>query len=153
FRVVDHYAGHQIETLTDGIHTPVTLAASNIGGNLPGIIAGTDGNDFLDGEGGDDFLYGNGGNDELLGGPGYALLDGGAGNDILYGGPGDDTLTGGTGRDVFVFAPSDAGNDVITDFESKGNAGTGGPRDDPGPGDVIDLSAFHTSFRALDNNH
>jgi Ca2+-binding RTX toxin-like protein len=43
-------------------------------------------------------------------------LNGGAGNDRIEGGSGDDRLYGGPGADTFVFG-SQAGNDVITDFQ------------------------------------
>jgi serralysin len=179
FRIVDHFAGHPIENLLDATHG-VVLATSTVGGNASGIIAGTDRNDLLDGRGGDDLLYGNEGNDDLLGGSGNDLIDGGAGNDVLNGESGDDTMIGGLGRDVFVVAPTFAdggscGNDVIVDFSpglslpghaashQGGWVGGGGYAIDAPAlpsagkaldpnGDVIDLTAFDTSFRALDAN-
>ena len=107
------------------------------GGDAAGIIAGTDDDETLDGRGGDDLLYGNKGRDTLLGGDGDDLLDGGKGKDVLVGGQGADTLIGGQGADTFVFAPG-SGHDVIRDF-GDGN-------------DQIDLTAFHTTFTALDDN-
>lgn len=70
---------------------------------------GTDGNDRLVGAGGHDTLDGRGGND---------VLRGLAGNDVLKGGSGDDTYTGGPGADRFVFAPSESGDKIITDFQN-----------------------------------
>jgi serralysin len=159
FRIIDHFAGHPIENLLDATHG-VVLATSTVGGNASGIIAGTDRNNLLDGRGGDDLLYGNEGNDDLLGGAGNDLIDGGAGNDVLNGESGDDTMIGGPGRDTFVFAPTSAdggacGNDLVADFASGlarlGAQGRPGESFDP-KGDVIDLTAFHTSFRAVDTN-
>ena len=142
--IIDQFNGHPIETLVDSHGISLVLATSMTGGDLGGIIGGTDGDDVIDGRGGDDYLYGGKGNDHLLGGTGDDHLDGGQGRDVLDGGPGNDILTGGSGHDVFVFAPASpnfpgSGNDVITDFQ----AGK----------DRIDLTAFHTSFRALDDNH
>ena len=143
FTIVNHFAGDAIEFVQDATGTKV-MATSLIGGDLPGIIAGSDSDETMNGNGGDDILYGNGGNDTLLGGADNDVLDGGKGNDILDGGSGDDTLTGGKGHDTFVFAPlgSDGlpgGNDVITDF-------THGQ-------DRIDLTAFHTSIGELFGGH
>ena len=118
----------------------MVIATGLLGADLPGIISGTSGDDFMDGRGGDDFLFGNGGNDHMLGGTGNDRLDGGEGNDVLDGGPGDDILTGGKGHDTFVFAPMTrntpgSGNDVVTDFVHGQ--------------DHLDLRAFDTSFRDL----
>jgi Ca2+-binding RTX toxin-like protein len=84
-------------------------------------IYGGTGDDFLFGEGGDDILDGGQDADQLRGGDGNDQLFGGAGDDVLLGGDGelqqgDDTLTGGSGSDRFYFW-TDAGNDVVTDFE------------------------------------
>jgi Ca2+-binding RTX toxin-like protein len=117
FRVVDHFAGHAIENVTDSSNNTMVLSTSSVGGSLPGIIGGTDGNDTLGGRGGDDILFGNKGKDTLLGGEGNDHLDGGKDNDRLEGGPGDDNLTGGWGHDTFVFGPA-PGNDVVTDFSN-----------------------------------
>jgi Ca2+-binding RTX toxin-like protein len=140
FTVVNQFAGSPIETVVDASGKSMVLATGFLGGDLPGIISGTSGDDFMDGRGGDDFLFGNGGNDHMLGGTGNDRLDGGEGNDVLDGGPGDDILTGGKGHDTFVFAPMTrntpgSGNDVVTDFVHGQ--------------DHLDLRAFDTSFRAL----
>jgi Ca2+-binding RTX toxin-like protein len=97
FRIVDHFNGHQIETLITVDGQSMVLAAGLTGGNGSGIIAGGKGAETLDGRGGDDFLYGNNGNDRLIGGDG------------------NDRLTGGHGGDTFVFGPG-FGHDVVTDF-------------------------------------
>ena len=104
------------------------LANGLIGGDLPGIISGSQASEVMDGKGGDDLLYGGGGNDTLLGGLGNDLLDGGNGRDILDGGAGDDVLTGGRGSDTFVFRPG-FGHDTITDFSIFE--------------DRLDISGFH----------
>jgi Ca2+-binding RTX toxin-like protein len=138
--IVNHFAGDPIESLVDAQGHTLVLATGLTGGNLPGIISGSDADDTMDGRGGDDYLFGNGGNDHLLGGADNDVLDGGDGNDILAGGSGNDILTGGKGNDTFVFAPVESdglpgGNDVITDFVSGQ--------------DRIDLTAFNTTLDAL----
>ena len=138
FSVVNHFVGSAIESAGDiATGNVVTLAVGLTGGDAPGIIAGTGKGETLDGRGGNDFLYGNGGKDTLLGGEGNDLLDGGRGKDVLIGGNGNDILTGGKDDDTFVFAPG-SGHDVVRDFE-KGD-------------DRIDLTAFDTSFRKLDDD-
>ena len=139
FTVVNHFAGGQVENAQDAFTgRVVTLAVGLTGGDASEIIAGTDKGETLDGRGGNDLLYGNGGKDTLLGGEGDDLLDGGQGKDVLEGGNGNDTLFGGKGDDTFVFA-CNSGNDVIKDFD-KGQ-------------DQIDLAAFNTTFRSLDDDH
>ena len=96
-RIVDHFNGHAVENIVDANGNSMVLATGLIGGGVPGIITGTNGNDLLDGKGGDDFLFG------------------GRGDDRLIGGDGNDRLTGGKGHDTFVFAPG-FGHDVVTDF-------------------------------------
>jgi Ca2+-binding RTX toxin-like protein len=66
--------------------------------------------------------------DLLIGGAGNDILVGGAGDDVLIGGAGDDTMTGGAGSDTFMWRAGDDGNDVITDFSTKGKV------------DVLDLA-------------
>ena len=138
FTVIGHFSGFAIESARD-ITTGrvVALAVGLTGGDAPGIIAGTKGDETLDGRGGDDLLYGFAGDDRLLGGTGQDFLDGGKGKDVLIGGEGADVLIGGAGNDVFVFDQA-SGHDVIRDF------GDGHDR--------IDLTAFHSSFRSLDDN-
>jgi serralysin len=144
FTVASFYSGtNAIETIVDAHGTKV-MSTSLVGGNLSGIIAGTDGGETLEGRGGDDILFGNGGKDILLGGADNDVLDGGKGNDILNGGSGNDILTGGKGNDMFVFTPVDtdglsAGNDVITDFVHGE--------------DKIDLTAFNTNLSELFGDH
>ncbi len=123
----NHFTTGQVELLQVGSRTYV-LANGLIGGDLPGIISGSQASEVMDGKGGDDILYGNNGNDTLLGGLGNDLLDGGNGRDILDGGAGDDILTGGNGGDTFVFKPG-SGHDTITDFSIFT--------------DRIDFSGFH----------
>ncbi len=126
-RIDDHFTTGTIESLQVGGKTFV-LANGLIGGDLPGIISGSDGSETMDGKGGDDILYANNGNDRLLGGLGNDLLDGGNGRDVLDGGAGDDILTGGRGDDTFVFKPG-SGHDTITDFSLFE--------------DHLDISGFH----------
>jgi Ca2+-binding RTX toxin-like protein len=97
FRIVDHFNGHQIETIATPDGQSMVLANGLVGGNGSGIIGGTHQGETLDGRGGDDFLFaGNGG-------------------DRLIGGDGDDRLSGGHGPDTFVFGPG-FGHDIVTDF-------------------------------------
>jgi Ca2+-binding RTX toxin-like protein len=98
------------------------------------LLAGTRGNDRLNGDSGGeiltsyagkDVLQGKGGADVLKGGTGSDILDGGNGRDVLFGGSGRDNLKGGSGKDVFVFASrteagSGSNRDVIVDF-SRGS--------------------------------
>jgi Ca2+-binding RTX toxin-like protein len=133
--IVDHFTTGTVESLTAN-GTTVVLATGLIGAGAAGIITGTNKSETLDGGGGDDLLYAGKGNDILIGGEGHDLLDGGKGGDRLDGGAGDDILFGGKGNDVFVFAPG-CGNDTIQDFDKH---------------DRIDLSAFDTSFRSLDDD-
>ncbi|MGA7487368.1 MAG: hypothetical protein WBW74_10600 [Xanthobacteraceae bacterium] len=172
FRIVDHFNGHQIETIVArDTGQSMVLANGLVGGDGSGIIAGGKGAETLDGRGGDDFLYGNDGNDQLLGGTGNDHLFGGAGrdaldgqdgDDILDGGAGSDRLIGGAGRDTFVVAPlaasghgegHDHDHDALHFGALPDRGGPGAGRDvieDFTRGqDRIDLTAFHTSFAAL----
>jgi Ca2+-binding RTX toxin-like protein len=96
-RIVNHFAGQQVENIVDANHNSMVLATGTTGGNSPGIIAAGNGGETLDGKGGDDFLFGGNGSDRLIGGDG------------------NDRLTGGNGQDTFVFGPG-FGHDTITDF-------------------------------------
>ena len=95
------------------------------GGEAADVMYGGDGNDSMLGWVANDLLFGNSGND---------YLNGQSGEDTLNGGWGDDVLTGGTEADVFAFVIK-SGDDVITDFENNA--------------DLIDLSAFNTTFGAM----
>lgn len=107
------------------------------GGGGRDVLFGEDGDDVLNGGGGADDLFGGddndrlrggGGADGLAGGAGVDELDGGEGDDFLDGGLGADELRGGAGADRFFFAPGQAEDDAIEDFEQGA--------------DRIDLSAF-----------
>ena len=125
--VDNHFTTGTVESLQVGSRTYV-LANGLIGGDLPGIISGSNDSETMDGKGGDDILFGNNGNDTLLGGLGNDQLDGGNGRDVLDGGADDDILTGGRGGDTFVFKPG-FGHDTITDFSIFE--------------DRLDISGFH----------
>lgn len=89
----------------DGSSTGLDIAGTagndNLqGGNLDDTIRGGDGNDYLIGNAGADKLYGDAGNDQLSGRDGNDRLDGGEGNDNLYGEEGNDELLGGAGNDI-----------------------------------------------------
>ena len=95
--------------------------------------------DYLVGTASSESLSGGAGNDRLIGLGADDTLDGGADNDRLVGGEGNDSLTGGIGDDTFVFAASETGADIITDF----TAGAGSD-------DVMEFSvATFASFAAL----
>jgi len=103
------------------------------------IDAGNGNNVIFAGAGNDNITTGNG-DDVIYGGAGGDNVSAGAGNDTIYAGAGDasqmTSLTGGAGNDTFVFA-ADGGVSTISDF--------GGSNGD----DVIDLTAFNTSFDNL----
>lgn len=102
-----------------------TAAVGSVVVNNSGTLNG----DVLLGSGADTYDGSQGTvNGSILGGEGADELIGGSGADRLVGGLGDDTLTGNGGADTFVFAPTDLGADVITDFQD----GT----------DLLDVSAF-----------
>ena len=114
------------------------------GGDGLDVIRGGAGNDRIGAGTAADTVYGGAGDDEIIawtgddlvfGNDGRDTLNGGEGADTLDGGWGDDTVTGGSGADVFVVIRN-AGDDIVTDFEN----GT----------DLIDLTAFNTTFGALD---
>jgi Ca2+-binding RTX toxin-like protein len=175
FRIVDHFNGHQIESIATPDGQSMVLANGLVGGNGSGIIAGGKGAQTLDGRGGDDRLYGNDGNDRLLGGTGNDRLYGGAGRDVLDGqdgddtldgGPGSDRLIGGAGRDIFVVTPGAATGHGGEDDDDRDTLHFGALADRDGPGagrdviedftrgeDRIDLTAFHTSFAELTGGH
>lgn len=88
-------------------------------------MAGTSGQDVIDGSADpddiagleeDDKLYGHGGDDTLYGDEGDDSLSGGEGDDLLDGGTGDDTVWGAGGADTVVFRDG-YGHDVIMDFD------------------------------------
>ncbi|QUS56811.1 calcium-binding protein [Pseudovibrio brasiliensis] len=90
-------------------------------------LAGTLGDDVIDGQGGDDDIVGYSGDDHLIGGAGNDTLDGAEGNDHLEGGTGDDTLKGWTGNNIL-----DGGDGNDTFFSTTDGEDTiiGGSGDD-----------------------
>jgi Ca2+-binding RTX toxin-like protein len=90
-------------------------------------LAGTLGDDVIDGQGGDDDIVGYSGNDHLIGGAGNDTLDGAEGNDHLEGGTGNDTLKGSIGNNIL-----DGGDGNDTFFSSTDGEDTiiGGSGDD-----------------------
>ncbi len=72
------------------------------GGSGNDKLKGRGGDDVLDGGDGDDYLKGGSGNDRLSGGSGNDKLKGGKGDDVLEGGDGDDYLKGESGRDILI---------------------------------------------------
>ena len=105
------------------------------GGARGDIIFGGAGQDIVSGDGGIDFLRGGRGADIVSGGRGADIVQGNAGNDIVSGGAGNDFVRGGGGADRFVIELG-AEIDLLRDFRRA-------------EGDVVDLSAFDTSFDEL----
>lgn len=75
------------------------------------------------------------GNTTAMGNSGVNFIYGNSGNNVLDGGGGNDALYGGTGADRFVFTVG-GGNDTVSDFSHA-------------QGDLLDVTAFNTSFGAL----
>ncbi len=97
------------------------------GGEGADLLTGEAGNDRLEGAGGDDRILGGDGHDILAGGAGDDRLEGGGDNDILDGGAGNDRLFGGAGQDQLA---GGAGDDIL-------DGGPGIDRLSGGPGDDI----------------
>jgi Ca2+-binding RTX toxin-like protein len=92
---------------------------------LPTYVAGTRGNDNLNGDAannllqggmGEDNLHGLAGNDNIQGNQGNDSLYGGDGSDVLTGGTGDDYLSGDEGADSYHFSLGD-GQDTIYNYQ------------------------------------
>jgi hypothetical protein len=88
----------------------VTNVEGAVGGEGDDRIAGTDGDNWLDGRGGDDVIVARGGADRLSGQAGDDTLDGGAGDDRLEGEAGRNRLAGGEGDDELL---PDGGRGVV----------------------------------------
>lgn len=90
-------------THTKGWSITGTLAAD--------VVVGSSGNDSLGSPiaTADQIIHGLDGNDSITGGSGH---------DWIVGGRGIDILEGGAGSDTFHYGFSDAGADIITDFEN-----------------------------------
>lgn len=124
------------------------------------LIAGTQGNDTLNGAAGSDTLYGRMGDDRIVagagddsvfggagtddlnagdgadvvrGGSGADRADGGAAEDMIFGGLGTDQLSGGTGDDV-IFGNADADTISGGSGEDMLDGGAGEDRLDGGQG-------------------
>ncbi|MGL3609185.1 calcium-binding protein [Rhizobium sp. G187] len=112
----------------------ISVLPETQGGSALTLIAGTDGDDILngidiserfDGKAGDDVIHAGGGDDRLEGGAGNDVLDAGAGNDIVNGGDGDDRLDGSEGNDTLNGGAgvdtvrAGHGNDRITDGDGS----------------------------------
>jgi Ca2+-binding RTX toxin-like protein len=93
-------------------------------GRGPTVLIGGAGDDKLKGGTGNNIIIGGAGNDELEGGCGDDLLMGGDGKDTLKGGAGDDYLLGGDGNDLLL---GESGNDTMWGGEGndllKGESG------------------------------
>lgn len=80
------------------------------GGSGPNTLAGNDGNDIILGGASDDVLVGGDDQDVLFGNDGADDLTGGEGDDELHGGDGPDTISTGNGSNL---AYGDAGKDTL----------------------------------------
>ena len=94
------------------------LVVTGVGNDT--VFSGT-GKDTIQGGDNDDLLSGGAGKDLISGGSGNDIIVAGGGNDIIGGDYGDDILSGGAGKDTFQFK-ANAGNDIITDFQSGKDA-------------------------------
>ncbi|MCS0597987.1 DUF4214 domain-containing protein [Massilia agri] len=84
-----------------GLEIAGTAGNDNLqGGHLDDTIRAGDGNDTLTGNAGADKLYGDAGDDQLSGRDGNDRLEGDDGKDYLYGEEGNDELLGGAGNDI-----------------------------------------------------
>ncbi|BCD96841.1 calcium-binding protein [Marinagarivorans cellulosilyticus] len=108
-----------------GIHFPdETIWTSDFIWSM--LLAGTEGNNTIDGSLDDDVINGASGDDTLRGGAGDDALHGDAGNDTLSGEDGADTLNGGIGKDTLTGGND---NDVLNGEEGADNL-SGGNGDD-----------------------
>ncbi|MCG8049254.1 MAG: cadherin-like domain-containing protein [Candidatus Thiodiazotropha taylori] len=121
YTLTDGFGGSDTGTVNITIDVPTgDIAGTSGDDSLNGStsadgIWGLAGDDTLDGLSGDDRLYGGSGADTLYGKSKSDNLYGGSGNDYLYGGSGADSLYGGDGDDVLY-----GGNSVDT---MEGGAG------------------------------
>lgn len=163
-RVVDHFVGGRaVERFFDlgGDIGEVVLSVDLVGGDLPGIISGTDDGETMDGRGGNDVLYANGGRDWVIGGDGDDRLYGQRGNDTVEGGEGDDSIWGGDGKDTIV---GGAGADELSGGKGRDSfkyaaadespQGDGDTIIDFRPGqDTIDFSDLPGRLKFIDDHH
>ncbi|KZK85078.1 Bifunctional hemolysin/adenylate cyclase precursor [Pseudovibrio sp. Ad13] len=90
-------------------------------------LAGTLGDDIIDGRGGDDKVDGYSGDDHLIGGEGNDTLQGHDGNDHLEGGTGDDKLSSSAGNNIL---DGGDGNDTFFSITYGEDQIIGGSGDD-----------------------
>ena len=86
--------------------------------NVPGVLHGLAGEDFIGGSTGDDCVYGDEGRDWIATGYGDDWIEGGLDNDLIYAGAGNDVVFGGHGDDIIVnnhLAALDSDGSVETD--------------------------------------
>lgn len=151
------------------------------GGDDSDILYGDAGVDTLRGDGGDDILYGGDDNDGLHGGNDNDTLYGDAGNDDLRGNNGNDTLYGGSGADdlrgengddiiadswdtdqdylfgnsgvdTFTFLWGSGGYwDIIADFDSTIDSGTGKTVEAIDISDILDNTDWDGQTSTLDD--
>ena len=116
-----------------GVQAGGNQAATCLGKRV--TMAGTAGNDRLNGTAnrdvifsaeGDDIVNGGGGRDVICGGEGNDSLDGGAGSDELSGDNGNDILAGGAGLDYAVYENSPVA--VSADLSRGAASGWGSDR-------------------------
>nr|WP_019367394.1 DUF4214 domain-containing protein [Pseudomonas luteola] len=102
------------------------------------IINASAGNDTVEGGSGEDWIDGELGDDVLSGGDGLDYISGGAGNDKLDGGEGDDTLSDSSGNNIL---DGGLGDDTLSSSYGDGvsllNGGAGNDRLDADMGDTL----------------
>ena len=92
--------------------------------NVPSLINGGAGNDFLQGGPNSDTINGGDGNDRIEGKNGNDVLSGGNGNDFIQAGRGDDNVSGDAGDDrLFGHIGDDSVNGGVGDDDVLGGSG------------------------------
>ena len=119
-----------------------------VGVNVPAVVWGGAGddwivgglaNDFILGGAGNDSVNGNRGDDHVSGNDGNDTVGGASGNDVLFGGAGNDVVSDMFGNDTLF---GDAGDDQLTDHVGENLLVGGAGNDTFGPDNPFDLAYF-----------
>jgi Ca2+-binding RTX toxin-like protein len=119
-----------------GAPNQVTLMladSTTVAPNIP-VIAGTAGNDTLNGTSANELMFGA---------AGFDTLNGNLGNDDLFGGTSLDALRGGGGNDAYWFYRGDGADSVYDDYRTTENVWVVSGYDD-GYGNWVDNSYWTT---------
>jgi len=113
----DFITGNEVGNVLKGLGDADTIAGSfgddwleGESGNDPLPAGQTAGNDTLDGGAGNDTMLAGDGNDQVSGGDGIDVLVGEGGDDLIYGGSGIDYMDGRQGSDQLMGGD---GNDIL----------------------------------------